>query len=51
MGSKGMTTCIGYSTAKSPLEPFKYGGLIVDNDGYDPQNWNNHESIVEFKRQ
>ena len=51
MGRKGMPTCIGYSTAKSPLGPFKYGGVIVDNDGCDPQNWNNHGSIVEFKGQ
>ncbi len=49
VGRKGMPTCIGYSTAKSPLGPFKYGGVIVDNDGCDPANWNNHGSIVEFK--
>lgn len=49
MGRKGMPTCIGYSTSRSPLGPFKYGGVIVDNDGCDPQNWNNHGSIVEFK--
>ncbi len=51
MGRKGMPTCIGYSTAKSPFGPFKYGGVIVDNDGCDPQSWNNHGSIVEFKGQ
>jgi arabinoxylan arabinofuranohydrolase len=51
MGRKGMPTCIGYATAKSPLGPFKYGGVIVDNDGCDPENWNNHGSIVEFKGQ
>ena len=51
MGRKGMPTCIGYSTSKSPLGPFKYGGVIVDNDGCDPANWNNHGSIVEFKGQ
>ncbi len=51
MGRKGMPTCIGYSTSKSPLGPFKYGGVIVDNDGCDPTNWNNHGSIVEFKGQ
>lgn len=48
---KGMPTCIGYSTAKSLMGPFKYGGVIVDNDGCDPANWNNHGSIVEFKGQ
>ncbi len=51
MGRKGMPTCIGYATAKSPLGPFKYGGVIVDNDGCDPNSWNNHGSIVEFKGQ
>jgi len=51
MSRKGMPTCMGYSTSKSPLGPFKYGGIIVDNDGCDPNNWNNHGSIVEFKGQ
>jgi len=51
MSRKGMPTCIGYATSKSPLGPFKYGGVIVDNDGCDPGNWNNHGSIVEFKGQ
>lgn len=33
------------------MGPYKYGGVIVDNDGCDPENWNNHGSIVEFKGQ
>jgi arabinoxylan arabinofuranohydrolase len=49
MGRAGMPTCIGYSTAKSPMGPYKYGGVIVDNDHCDPGNWNNHGSIVEFR--
>jgi arabinoxylan arabinofuranohydrolase len=49
MGRAGMPTCIGYATSKSPMGPFKYGGVIVDNDHCDPGNWNNHGSIVEFK--
>lgn len=48
---KGMPTCIGYATSKSPMGPFTYGGVIVDNDGCDPYNWNNHGSIVQFKGQ
>ncbi len=44
-------TCIGYSTTKSPFGPFKYGGVIVDNDHCDPGNWNNHGALVEFKNQ
>ena len=49
MGRAGMPTCIGYATSNSPMGPFKYGGVIVDNDHCDPGNWNNHGSIVEFK--
>jgi len=44
-----MPTCIGYATSTSPFGPYKYGGVIVDNDHCDPGNWNNHGSIVEFK--
>ena len=49
MGRAGRPTCIGYATSKNPMGPFKYGGVIVDNDHCDPGNWNNHGSIVEFK--
>jgi len=49
MGRAGMPTCIGYATSGSPMGPFKYGGVIVDNDHCDPGNWNNHGSIAEFK--
>ncbi len=51
MGRAGMPTCIGYSTAGSPFGPFKYGGVIIDNNHSDPANWNNHGSLVEFKNQ
>lgn len=43
-----MASCICYSTATSPWGPFKYGGVIVNNDHSDPGNWNNHGSLVEF---
>jgi hypothetical protein len=46
-----MPTCIGYATAKSPFGPFKYGGVIIDNDGCNLGNWNNHGSIAEFNHQ
>ena len=49
MGRSNRPTCIGYATAKSPFGPFKYGGVIIDNNNCDPSNWNNHGSIVEFK--
>ncbi|WP_370479754.1 family 43 glycosylhydrolase [Tamlana flava] len=41
-------TCIGYATSKNPTGPYKYQGVIIDNDNSDPSNWNNHGSIVEF---
>ena len=48
MGRAGRPTCIGYATSKSPMGPFKYGGVILDNDHCDPGCWNNHGSIAEF---
>jgi hypothetical protein len=51
MGRAGMPTCIGYATSSLPMGPYKYGGVIIDNDHCDPGNWNNHGSIVEFKNQ
>jgi len=48
MGRAGRPTCIGYATSRSPMGPFKYGGVIIDNDHCDPGCWNNHGSIAEF---
>lgn len=42
---RGKATALGYATSKSPLGPFEYQGIIVDNDGCDPETWNNHGSI------
>lgn len=39
-------TCLGYAMSRSPLGPYKYMGVIIDNDGCDPETWNNHGSIV-----
>jgi len=44
-------TCIGYATSTSPFGPYTYGGVIVDNSGSNPGNWNNHGSIAKFKDQ
>lgn len=44
----GRPTCLGYATSSSPLGPFTYRGVIVDNFGCDPAVWNNHGSISEF---
>lgn len=41
----GKPTSLGYSTSKSPLGPFTYRGVIIDNDRCDPESWNNHGSI------
>lgn len=48
---RGEATAIGYSVSDSPLGPFKYGGIIIDNFGCDPHSWNNHGSIAEYKGQ
>lgn len=47
IGRRGRPTCLGYATGTSPLGPFKYQGVIIDNFGCDPETWNNHGSIVE----
>ena len=51
LGRADMPTCIGYCTGPSPTGPFRYGGVIVDNDHCDPGNWNNHGSIMEYHGQ
>ena len=30
---RGKPTSLGYATGKSPLGPFTYRGIIIDNDG------------------
>jgi hypothetical protein len=47
----GRPNSLGYATSKTPFGPYKYGGVIIDNDHCDPASWNNHGSIVEFKNQ
>jgi arabinoxylan arabinofuranohydrolase len=44
-------TCLGYAIGKSPMGPFEYQGIIIDNFGCDPASWNNHGSIEKFKNQ
>jgi hypothetical protein len=43
--------CIGYATAEKPFGPYKYRGVIIDNNHCNPSNWNNHGSIAEFNGQ
>ena len=45
---RGKPTALGYSVSDSPLGPFEYKGIIIDNDGCDPASWNNHGSIECF---
>lgn len=49
--SRGKATCMSYAMADSPLGPYKKCGVIIDNIYCDPETWNNHGSINEFKGQ
>ena len=49
--SRGNASCLSYAVSRNPLGPFEKGGVIIDNDGCDPRNWNNHGSIQKFKGQ
>lgn len=42
---RGKPTSLGYSASKSPLGPFTYRGILIDNEACDPKSWNNHGSI------
>lgn len=42
---RGKPTALGYATGTSPLGPFQYRGIIIDNADCDPSSWNNHGSI------
>lgn len=42
---RGKPTSLGYSVSDFPMGPFRYCGIIIDNDGCDPASWNNHGSI------
>ncbi len=44
-------TCLGYAIGKSPMGPFEYKGVLIDNVACDPASWNNHGSIEKFKDQ
>ena len=47
----GRPTCLAYATSSSPLGPFAYRGIIIDNAKCDPESWNIHGSIEEFNGQ
>ena len=46
---RGRPTSLGYATSKSPLGPFTYRGIIIDNAACDSASWNNHGSIECFR--
>lgn len=41
----GKPTSLSYAIGDNPTGPFKYGGVIINNEFCDPQSWNNHGSI------
>lgn len=49
--SRGHPCCLGYATSKSPLGPFTYQGVIIDDGDCDPKCWNIHGSIEEVNGQ
>lgn len=49
--SSGRPSSLGYATSKSPLGPFTYQGVIVDNISLNEESWNNHGSIEEVNGQ
>ena len=48
---RGRPTSLGYAMSTQPLGPYEYKGIIIDNYGCDPETWNNHGSLVEYKGQ
>lgn len=46
---RGKPTSLGYETSKSPLGPFQYQGILIDNEDCDPSSWNNHGFIECFQ--
>lgn len=47
--ARGKATCLSYAMSRSPLGPFEKKGVIIDNDHCDPDTWNNHGGMAEFK--
>ena len=48
---KGRPTSLGYAMSTSPMGPYEYKGIIIDNAGCDPETWNNHGSVVQVDGQ
>src|SRR5438105_13307699 len=43
------TERLEYALSNSPLGPFKYGGVLMDESA--SGCWTNHQSVIEFKNQ
>lgn len=48
---RNKATVQGYSVSDSPLSGFRYRGAIVDCFACDPQSWNDHGCIQQFRGQ
>jgi len=44
-------SCLAYAISSSPMGPYTYKGVIIDNIDCDPKVWNNHGSIEQFSGQ
>lgn len=49
--TRGCCACLAYATSTSPLGPFTYRGVIIDNFGSGPNLVNNHGCITEINGQ
>lgn len=49
--TRGCCACLAYATSTSPLGPFTYRGVIIDNFGSGPNLVNNHGCIAEINGQ
>lgn len=47
--SRGKATCLSCAVADAPLGPYRKCGTVLDNIHCDPETWNNHGSLAEFK--
>lgn len=45
---EGTTERLEYATSKSPMGPFTFAGVLMDEI---PGCWTNHQSVVEYKKQ
>lgn len=45
--TRAKCACLAYATATSPMGPFTYRGVIIDNTGSSPNIVNNHGCIAE----